>query len=614
MKKLLSNVAKIYSFSEISSSFNENTDDLVNVFASTFGSGLLSLSDPSSLIIGEKIIDGLDTFFTIRANDNQEIRFIDNNGISKISDELVRYSIVFDELNPLNGSQGNPIKFSGSFRYIPSFSSLKSSNYSSEDILAIYVNGTPLYNSEFTIEDDNGDRKVILNRIRFGKIFPSPKDKDGRFFKYLIENSGVSKADLNNKLKSSDGYVILEFPFIKTKITDKELVFEVISSTNNRRYYHIPKNFPKYKNGSFYKEDEYTPGLIKINLGDLELNLQSSDKVRFFFVSKALKRNSSTLVKKYFVGMDNLSLETSITKEIFILDERIGEFLKLDESVYSSISDLVVFNFQTGEFDISSSVLPYSNSSVYFGDIAYSPPLKIFRGLDYVNNISIFGHWGFTWKGNIDQSKNVYIRNIPIVDSASSAYDSQSNLIALISSYKIFPQVNDISQGTLLGTINQDGSMVFDSQVETPFNRLRDLYLQNTIVKPMVFGFKNMVFTNDGIYSIPIMILSQGQTLRFYGVEFILKALNPQNGLLVSPPDISVVVNSGSSQQTIITYTSLGQVFLDGNNVYKNVNFNNPISYTHNDSDAAVIYFRFNISGILLEIYLANFYAFVEDM
>ena len=614
MKKLLSNVAKIYSFSEISSSFNENTDDLVDVFTSTFGSGLLSFSDPSSLIIGEKIIDGPDTFFTIRVDENQEIKFIDDNGISKISDELVRYSIVFDELNPLNGSQSNPIEFSGSFRYVPSFNSFRSSNHSLEDILAIYVNGTPLYNSEFTIEDDSGVRKLVLNRVRFGKIFPSPKDKNGKFFKYLIENNGVSKADLNNKLKGNDGYVLLEFPFIKTRITDKELVLEVTSSTNNKRYYHIPKNFPKYKNGSFYREDEYSPELLKINLGDLESNLQSGDKVRFFFISKALKRNSSTLVKKYFVGLDNLSPETIITKEIFMLDERIGEFLKLDESLYSSLSDLVVFNFQTGEFDISSSVLPHSNSSVYFGDIAYSPPLKIFRGLDYVNNISIFGHWGATWKGDIDQSKNVYIRNIPIVDSASSAYDSQSSLISLISSYKIFPQLNDISQGTLLGTINQDGSIVFDSQVKTPFNRLKDLYLQSTILKPIVFGFQNMIFNTDGVYLIPIMVLLQGQTLRFYGAEFVLRALNSQGSLLVTPPDISVIVDTGSSQQTIITYTSLGQTSVSGNNVYKNVNFNNPISYTHNDSDPGVVYFKFNISGTILEIYLANFYAFVENM
>jgi hypothetical protein len=613
MKKLLSNAAKIYSFSEISSSFNENTDDLVGAFTSTFGSGLLSFSDPSSVIVGEKIIDGLDTFFTIRVDGNQEIKFIDNNGISKISDELVRYSIVFDELSPLNGSQSNPIEFSGSFRYIPSFNSFKSSNHSLDDILAIYVNGTPLYNSEFTIEDDNGVRKIVLNRVRFGKIFPSPKDKNGRFFKHLIENNGVSKADLNNKLKGSNGYVLLEFPFIKTRITDKELVLEVISSTNNKRYYHIPKNFPKYKNGSFYREDEYTPGLLKINLGDLESNLQSGDKVRFFFISKALKRNSSTIVKKYFVGMDNLSSETIITKEIFMLDERIGEFLKLDESVYSSLSDLVVFNFQTGEFDISSSVLPYSNSSVYFGDISYSPPLRVFRGLDYVNNISIFGHWGATWRGDIDQSKNVYVSNIPIVDSASSAYDGQSNLVTLISSYKTFPQLND-SQGTLLGTINQDGSIVFDSQVKTPFNRLRDLYLQNTIVKPIVFDFQNMVFTNDGAYSIPIMVLLQGQTLRFYGAEFVLRALNPQNGLLVAPPDISVIIDTGMSQQTIISYTSLGQISVAGNYVYKDVNFSDPISYTHNGPDPGVVYFKFNISEIILEIYLANFYAFVENV
>jgi hypothetical protein len=123
-----------------------------------------------------------------------------------------------------------------------------------------------------------------------------------------------------------------------------------------------------------------------------------------------------------------------------------------------------------------------------------------------------------------------------------------------------------------------------------------------------------MIFNTDGVYLIPIMVLLQGQTLRFYGAEFILRALNSQSGLLVTPPDISVIVDTGSSQQTMITYTSLGQTSVGGNNVYKDVNFNNPISYTHNDSDPGVVYFKFNISGTILEIYLANFYAFVENM
>jgi hypothetical protein len=616
MKKFLSNTAKIYSFSEISSSFNENIDDVTTLFSSTFGSGLLSFSDPSSSFLGEKITEGSTTFYTIGVNSGQKLKFIDQKGISEISDTLVRYSIPFDDLRVLNGSEGNPIEFKKTFRYVRSSSTSpsKSSNYSSEDILAVYVNGTPLYNSEFTIENNNGNRRLVIRRIRFGKIFPTPKNKNGEFFKDLIEETGVSKTDLQSKLEDENGYILLEFPFLKTKITDKELVLEVISNTNTRRYYNIPKNFPKYKNGAFYKDDEYIPNLIKVNLGDLKPNLSDSDKIRFFFVSKAIKRNSGNLAKKYYVGTSNLSPETSSTKEIFVLDERTGEFLKIDEASYPSISDLIVFNYQTGEFDILASVLPYSYAPVYFGNISYYPPLKVFRDLDYVNNVSIFGHWGFTWKGNLTSAKNVFIINESNIDNANATYNNQSNLINLVSSYKIQAGVND-SQGILLGTINPfTGSITLDSQIKTPFDRLKDLYMRTTISKPMVYTIRNMSFSSSGTVSIPITILTNGQVFRLYGAEFILRATDYGGNFIPVPIDISIVVTYGTTQQTLITYRSTdlsaNQEF--GRNIYKNINFNSPISYTHNSPINGIVYLTFNISNIFLELQLVNIYSFTE--
>jgi hypothetical protein len=616
MKKFLSNTAKIYSFSEISSSFNENTDDVTTLFSSTFGSGLLSFSDPSSLFFGEKITEGSITFYTIGVNSGQKLKFIDQMGISEISDSLIRYSILFDDLRVLNGSEGNPIEFKKTFRYVRSSSTSpsKSSTYSFEDILAIYVNGTPLYNSEFTIENVNGNRRLVIRRVRFGKIFPTPKNKNGEFFKDLIEETGVSKLNLQTNLEDENGYILLEFPFLKTKITDKELVLEVISSTNTRRYYNIPKNFPKYRNGAFYKDDEYIPNLIKVNLGDLKTSLSESDRVRFFFVSKAIKRTSGSLTKKYYVGVDNLSPETSSTKEIFVLDERTGEFLKIDEASYHSISDLIVFNYQTGEFDILASVLPYSYAPVYFGNISFYPPLKVFRDLDYVNNVSIFGHWGFTWKGNLSSAKNVFIINDSHTDNANATYDNQSNLINLVSSYKIQADVND-SQGILLGTINPStGSITLDSQIKTPFDRLKDLYMQATISKPMVYTIRNMVFSNSGAISIPITILTNGQVFRLYGAEFILRATDYGGNFIPVPIDISIIVTYGTTQHTLAVYSSTdlsaNQEF--GRNIYKNVNFSAPISYTHNNPANGIVYLTFNISNIVLELQLVNIYAFIE--
>lgn len=614
MKKFLSNTAKIYSFSELSSSFNENTDDITTLFSSTFGSGLLSFSDPSSLFVGEKITDGSNVFYTISINSGQALKFIDQKGISEISDNLVRYSIPFDDLHVLNGSEGNPIEFKKTFRYVRSSSTSpsKSSNYSFEDILAVYLNGTPLYNSEFTIENNNGNRRLVIRRARFGKIFPTPKNKNGKFFKDLIEETGVSKLDLQNKLEDENGYILLEFPFLKTKITDKELVLEVISNTNTRRYYNIPKNFPKYKNGAFYKDDEYTPNLIKVNLGDLRSLLSDSDRVRFFFVSKAIKRSSGNLVKKYYVGADNLSPETSSTKEIFALDERTGEFLKIDEASYPSISDLIVFNYQTGEFDILVSVLPYSYAPVYFGNISYYPPLKVFRDLDYVNNVSVFGHWGFTWKGNLTSAKNIFIINDSYIDNANSTYDNQSNLINLVSSYKIQANVND-SQGILLGTLNPPtGSLTLDSQIKTPFDRLKNLYMSTTISKPLVYTIRNMVFSDSGTISIPITILKNGQVFTLYGAEFILRATDYGGNFIPVPFDISIVVTYGSTQHTLVVYRSIdlsaNQEF--GRNIYRNVNFNSPIYYTHSSSTSGIVYLTFNLSNIVLDLNLANIYSF----
>jgi hypothetical protein len=616
MKKFLSNPAKIYSFSELSSSFNENTDDVTTLFSSTFGSGLLSFSDPSSLLLGEKIEEDLNTFYTIWINGSHTLKFIDQVGISEISDTLVRYSILFDDLHLLNGSESNPIEFKKTFRYIRSSSASpsKSSNYSFEDILAVYVNGTPLYNSEFVIENNNGNRRLLIRRLRFGKIFPTPKNKNGEFFKDLIEENGVSKSDLQSKLEDENGNILLEFPFLKTKITDKELVLEVISNTNTRRYYNIPKNFPKYKNGAFYKDDEYTPNLIKINLGDLKANLSYSDKVRFFFISKAIKRNSGNITKKYYVGAGNLSPETSSTKEIFVLDERTGEFLKIDETLYSFASNLVVFNYETGEFDILDLVLPYSYAPVYFGNISYYPPLKVFRDLDYVNNISIFGHWGFTWKGNLTSAKNVFIMNDSYIDNASTVYDNRSNLISLISSYKIQSNLSD-SHGLLLGTIDPPtGALVLDSQIKTPFDRLKNLYIQNTISKPMVYTIRNMSFLDSGQVLIPLTILTNGQVFRLYGAEFILMATDNGGNFIPVPSDISIVVAHGSTQQTLVVYSStdLSANQELGRNIYKNVNFNSPVSYEHNSPTVGVVYLKFNVFNTYLEINLANIYSFTE--
>jgi len=613
MRKFISNVAKIYSFSEISSSFNENTEDIVDFFTETFGSGLVSFFDPSSAFIGEKIIDGPNTFYTIRVDESKELKFLDSLGISKISDNLIRYSIIFDDLNVLNGSLENPIEFKKTFRYITS-PSLISSSHSFEDILAVYVNGTPLYNSEFLIENDGGTRRLVIRKIRFGKIFPTPKDKNGVFFKELIEETGISKNDLVNKLKDRDGYIVLEFPFFKTKITDKELVLEIITSTNNKTYYNIPKNFPKYRNGAFYKDDEYAPGVIKINLGSIESLISGSDKVRFFFVSKAIKRNSSPLVNKYSVGIGNLSEETSSTKEIFVLDERSGEFLKINEALYSSYSDVIMFNYNTGEFDILDSVLPYSHAPVYFGDISYRPPLRVFRDLDYVNNVSVFGYWGFTWKGNLMSSKQIYIKNYFIPANAITAYDNQNNLVSLISSKSVQAQVSDDDQGILLGTIDpSDGSVTIDPQIKTPFDRLRNLYLSSTITNPTVYSLYNMTFSENGTVLLPIAVLEQGQVLRLYGSEFILRATNTSNYTTVLPPDISIVVSYGSTQQVLVTYRSadIGQTQIDGKSVYKNVDFNSPVLYTNNNSVPGVVYIKFSIFNTILEMFLANIYAFI---
>jgi hypothetical protein len=612
MKKFISNVARIYSFSEISSSFNENTEDIVDFFTETFGSGLVSFFDPSPYFIGEKITDGPNTFYTIRIDESKELKFLDGLGISKISDSLVRHSIIFDDLNVLNGSSENPIEFKKTFRYINS--SLRSSNHSFEDILAVYVNGTPLYNSEFLVENNGGIRRLIIRKVRFGKIFPLPKDKNGSFFKELIEDEGVSKSDLVSKLMDENGYIVLEFPFLKTKITDKELVLELITSARNRAYYNIPKNFPKYKNGAFYKDDEYIPGVIKISLGNIESLIASSDKVRFFFVSKAIKRNSSPFVKKYSVGVSNLSEETGSTKEIFVLDERSGEFLKINEALYSSPSDVIVFNYTTGEFDLLDYVLPYSHAPVYFGDISYRPPLRVFRDLDYVNNVSILGHWGFTWKGTLTSPKQIYIKNDLIPTNALTVYDNQNNLVSLISSKSAQSKISGDNQGILLGTIDpSNGSITIDSQIKTPFDRLRNLYLSSEITNPIAYSLHNMIFTNDGTVLLPIAVLTRGQVLRLYGSEFILRATNNSNSTTVPPPDISIVVLYETTQQVLAIYQSaeIAQTQMDGKNVYKNVDFNSPTLYTHNSSVPGIVYLKFSISNTTLEIFLANIYAFI---
>jgi hypothetical protein len=184
----------------------------------------------------------------------------------------------------------------------------------------------------------------------------------------------------------------------------------------------------------------------------------------------------------------------------------------------------------------------------------------------------------------------------------------------LVSSYKIQADVND-SQGILLGTINPStGSITLDSQIKTPFDRLKDLYMQATISKPMVYTIRNMVFSNSGAISIPITILTNGQVFRLYGAEFILRATDYGGNFIPVPIDISIIVTYGTTQHTLAVYSSTdlsaNQEF--GRNIYKNVNFSAPISYTHNNPANGIVYLTFNISNIVLELQLVNIYAFIE--
>jgi hypothetical protein len=226
--------------------------------------------------------------------------------------------------------------------------------------------------------------------------------------------------------------------------------------------------------------------------------------------------------------------------------------------------------------------------------------------------VSVFGHWGFTWKGNLTSAKNIFIINDSYIDNANSTYDNQSNLINLVSSYKIQANVND-SQGILLGTLNPPtGSLTLDSQIKTPFDRLKNLYMSTTISKPLVYTIRNMVFSDSGTISIPITILKNGQVFTLYGAEFILRATDYGGNFIPVPFDISIVVTYGSTQHTLVVYRSIdlsaNQEF--GRNIYRNVNFNSPIYYTHSSSTSGIVYLTFNLSNIVLDLNLANIYSF----
>ena len=436
MKKFYPNNAKLYNSANITSTINENSRDLTKALHKFLGGGVYTNSGGFESSVYTETGGVIQTF---GLTGNNEVLYLEEDKFGLVKNELQNFSIIFDENTPLNGSIANPIEIPVYFKYVPPSNNEHSSLHTLYDLLAVFVNGTPLkVSDEYSLIYASGDkRSIYFNYLRQGLVYPNPVDKNGRFLKELISPGGISISDLSNI--SNSGTVNLRFKFLKGKTISKELVL-FVNKSNNYSYYHVPYGFPKYPNGLFYIENPDVPYGIKIVLGNVLDGVSSSDKIGFFFATRAIRKSAGITTNEYITGIKNLKEDLlNDLPLILAINESDGSILDISFINRNISPGAISFNPLSGNFFLNPTWLPNPNSIVLFGDIPYEPPLHISAEVDYVNNITIWGYPGLTIRRTSSSPYSVYIRNVEVVEEANSIFDVNSKVSSLKASSKIIP-------------------------------------------------------------------------------------------------------------------------------------------------------------------------------
>ena len=614
MKKFKPSFAKFIRFSDLSALSEENTSFILKLISNTFGKGYYSEKDINQVVSFDVQTIGTTEYLNFRIKSGETFTFLDDNGFSEsVGGDLNFYSIIFDEKNPLNGSTENPVRIPyGSFPVNIVI------GYSKENIPVLYVNGTPQFSSDFSISKDSEYSKISFSRIRGGYIYPLPKDKNGKFNTKVV--TGTTFLEFKQDFCDDNLNCYLDFGFLNTVSTNKYLVLKV-SSLGLETYYHIPKNLPIYNNGLYYLTSADKPNVVIINFSEFTLN--DSDNVEFYFIENApptITTVSETFVNQYNLNVENLLVDTNSSAIVLALDEQNGTFINLSNLNAQLATNIYTINTSYGKIQVNTSYLPSPQSKVFVINYYYSPPIKVYPNIDYLNNISFYGTFGSSIPVN-SKPKTVFIyaKNTHVPFYGTTYYDSSSNIISEPYVYEIMPYfllsettISD-PQYTYIGsvTLNTGNSTNFSpsSDIQVPYQNLINLAQQiNPPPKWRTININRSEFssgTNTTI-NIPILpVLTENNrvtSIKAIHLKLRVYVYDINNGQVDIPFDLKLSLRDGITIKNTVTLgsslsTSTSQVYQYGNsNLFSQTSLMS-YNFDSNNDVAPIYYLEFSASS-----------------
>lgn len=631
MRRFLPNDTKIFKLSELASIINDNTDKTYEVIRNTFSEGYLGNDAPEETIEAKIVTIGTDKYLGIYIKD-KKFSLLLNGGVSEaLPNKLIKQSTFFDEVNSINGTALNKIQIENKSLFVDTLLEF-SNTYSSPHFYCLQLNGMYQEVANMLIEANNEDIFVGFTKVKAGAIYPFPKKLNGTFSRELVENTLTYSNFLYDFCAGNKDACILSFPYLNVDVSDKALVLEVTDSFNTKKYYHIPKDLPVYSHNAFFVNSDEDIYSIKISFGDIQIN--STDKVSLYFASFAVPQDFSNNVTDLFVrkyrlqNFKNLDTDTNRFLLLLSLDEVSGTFFNLSLLNTQYASSGIDIELSSGSVEISTSLLPYPSAKVYFSDVYYVPPIQLYRTLDYVNNVTIYGYAGNLVPVNLGSSYNIYVKNVKNYDLAYSFLNSSSYIENILSSYSYIPKFllvgNDsgvnlsddsyIVVGTVTTAMSPEtASLNISPFFTTPFERLQTIANSgNKIIWRNISIIKESLNSSSNyLIVLPLLHIPYQQKFSFKGFSFIGNVL----GNSISLPANFTIRFTVLQNNSPIVYkifpnvgeynTGINPYIYEMQNLSNNLNY---FSYTNNDVTLPSV---FQVEFILSEPSVVSIESFV---
>jgi len=636
MRRFLPNNIRFFKFSDIGNLTNDNVEYLYTLVKNTFTEGYFSSQNPNSVLSTKILTFGSEKRVGIFLNGNSEFALLSSGGVSKTyGNTLIKQTIFFDEVNPVNGSILNKVQLKNKSLFVDNTLNY-SLVYSSKHFYALYLNGT-LQDALSVVVDEQGNYLNFgFTIVKAGSIEPTPAKLNGEFSKNLVEKNLTYSSFLQDFCNNDKTSCFLEFPYLNVELTDKVLVLEVVPSSfsSAKTYYHIPKDIPLYQHGAFFTATDTEIYKIKINLGNI--NISSADKVNLYFVSFAYPQEKNkdlniNFINKYILGgYKRLSPQTFSNSLILALDENSGTFLNLSAISSTSVGSILNLDISSGTVEISSSVLPYPSAKIYFRDIYYFPPIQISRNIDYSNNLTIYGYAGNTFPITLGNTYNLYVANTINFDIVNTVQNSFSQVTNLLSSYIYLPNFilldtseSPPSEYIFVGSLSsssspESASLSLDPNFYTPYTRLQTI--ASNINPPPRWRSLNinklslLTQTSTNV-ALPLMSIPVGKTLNFKGFSFIGRVVDLSSSDV--PFNIKFHVIQGNTEVSSgVTFPTNGNYITSVSQIYDEVSYlstNNNFFSVNNTSSSSYIFQVMFTSSVNRTIFnLESFVVYYE--